>query len=92
MMLLMTLQTVRYPEHAGACCIKDQPEHNEARSILWERFMKYADGLDSLSGVKYHPSSINQWCKVNAQKMHHEKINGRKLVNSFTRTTPTRER
>ena len=43
--------------------------------------MKYAPGLDALSGVKYDPSNIEQWCKVNAQKAHHEKINAIKPHN-----------
>lgn len=35
---------------------------------MWEA-IKYAAGLDALSGVKYHPTSINQWCKINAAKL-----------------------
>lgn len=48
---------------------------------FWEDRMKYAEGLDALSGVKYDPSDIRQWCKVNDQKAHHQKINGRKPRN-----------
>lgn len=36
----------------------------------WERFMKYADGLDALSGVKFHPHNILQWVRVNTAKKH----------------------
>ena len=61
-----------------------------AITIMWERFMKYADGLDKLSGVKYHPHKIVQWCKVNAAKEHQRKINGTKPRNDgvkrFTHT------
>lgn len=47
---------------------------------MWEA-IKYARGLDALSGVKYDPSDIRQWVKVNTQKAHHQKINGKKPRN-----------
>jgi hypothetical protein len=38
----------------------------------WENIMKYAAGLDSLSGVKYHPWDVVQWAKVGDQKAHNQ--------------------
>ena len=36
---------------------------------MWET-IKYAAGLDSLSGVKYDPSNVFQWASVNEAKKH----------------------
>jgi hypothetical protein len=41
--------------------------------------MKYAPGLDALSGVKYDPSNIRQWVKVNGQKAHNQGVKVRNV-------------
>ena len=45
----------------------------------WEDRMKYAPGLDALSGVKYDPSNIRQWVKVNGQKAHNQGVKVRNV-------------